>query len=304
MHVLVVGATGAIGQPLVRALTAQGHQVTGTSRSARKAGLLRSLGADPAALDVLDPPAVAAVLTAARPDAVIYEATDLTGRGLSRNMDRGFAPTNRLRTEGTDNLLAAAREAGVARFLAQSFAPFRYAQAGGPVKDESDPLLTDPPATARASFAAMAHVDEAVNAAGGIALRYGGFYGIEDAMTKAVRRRQFPVIGDGGGIMSFIHVEDAAAATALALAVDGPAVYNVTDDDPAPMREILPALAAALGAKPPRRMPEWLARPVAGKTLSIMVNARGASNVRAKKELGWTLRYPSWRDGFPASYRR
>jgi 2-alkyl-3-oxoalkanoate reductase len=304
MRVLVVGATGAIGRPLVPMLAAQGHQVTGTSRSAAKAGLLRSLGADPAALDVLDPAAVRAVVAAARPDAIIYQATDLTGRGLSRNMDRGFAPTNRLRTDGTDILLAAARAAGVPRFIAQSFAPFRYAQSGGPVKDESDPLLADPPATARASFAAMAHVDEAVTAAGGIALRYGGFYGIEDAMTKAVRRRQFPLVGEGGGIMSFIHVEDAAAATVLALAAGGPAVYNITDDEPAPMRDWLPALAAALGAKPPRRLPAWVGGLFMGATLSLLTGARGAANDRAKKELGWTPRYPSWRDGFPAAYRR
>jgi nucleoside-diphosphate-sugar epimerase len=303
MRVLVVGAGGAIGRRLLPRLAERGHQVTGTSRSAARAGQLRSLGAAPAVLDVLDPGAVRAVVADARPDAIIYQATDLTGRGFGRNMDRGFASTNRLRTAGTDNLLAAAREHAVPRFIAQSFAPFRYAHEGDPVKDENDPLLADPPPTARESFKAMAHVDLVVPAAGGIALRYGGFYGeADDAMVKAVRKRQFPLIGDGAGIMSFIHLDDAATATVLALDADGPAVYNVTDDDPAPMRDWLPGLAAALGVKPPRQLPSWVAGLVMGKMLTLMTEARGASNERAKKELGWTPRYPSWRDGFPAAF--
>jgi nucleoside-diphosphate-sugar epimerase len=304
MRVLVVGATGVLGSRLVPLLTARGHQVTGTSRSAAKAGYLRSLGADPAALDVLDPAAVRATVAAARPDAIVYQATDLTGRGFARNMDRGFAPTNRLRTAGTDNLLAAAEAAGVHRFIGQSFAPFRYAHEGGPVKEENDPLLAAPPATARQSFAAMAHVDQAVTAAGGISLRYGGFYGTEDSMVKAVRKRQFPLIGDGAGIMSFIHLDDAAAATALALDVDGPAVYNITDDEPAPMRDWLPALAAALGAKPPRHFPGWVGSLLMGESMSMLSQARGASNAKAGKELGWTPRYPSYREGFAAAYAR
>ena len=302
MRVLVVGATGAIGRRLVPQLIGRGHQVTGTSRSTGRAGGLRSLGAGPAVLDVLDAGAVRSVLAAARPDAVIYQATALAGGGLSRNLDRSFAPTSRLRTQGTDNLLAAARDAGVRRFVAQSFAPFRYAQAGGPVKDENDPLEADPPGTARQAFAAMAHLDQAVTAAGGVALRYGGFYGEEDTMVRAVRRRQFPLVGEGGGIMSFIHLDDAAAATVCALEADGPAVYNVTDDEPAPMRDWLPALAAALGAKPPRRVPEWLAALYLGRTLAMMTGARGASNAKARKELGWAPRYSSWRDGFRAAY--
>jgi nucleoside-diphosphate-sugar epimerase len=304
MRVLLVGASGAIGSRLIPQLTERGHQVTGTSRSAAKAGQLRSLGAEPAVLDVLDAGAVRALVAKARPDAIVYEATALAGQAFSRNMDRGFAATNELRTKGTDILLAAAGEAGVARFIGQSFAPFRYAHIGGPVKDESDPLVADPPPSARLMFGAMAHVDQAVTAAGGIALRYGGFYGDEDAMVTGVRKRQFPLIGDGGGMMSFVHLEDAAAATVLALDAEGPAVYNVTDDEPAPMRDWLPALADALGAKPPYHVPGWVGRLFMGKTLTMMTEARGASNAKAKKELGWTLRYPSWRVGFPAAYDR
>ena len=304
MRVLLVGASGAIGRRLIPQLAERGHQVTGTSRSAAKAGQLRSLGAEPAVLDVLDAGAVRAVVAKARPDAIVYQATALAGQAFSRNMDRGFAPTNELRTKGTDILLAAAAEAGGPRFIAQSFAPFRYAHAGGPVKDEGDPLVSDPPPSARLMFGAMAHIDQAVTAAGGIALRYGGFYGDVDAMVTAVRKRQFPLIGDGGGMMSFIHLEDAAAATVLALDAEGPAIYNITDDEPAAMRDWLPALAAALGAKPPYHVPGWVGRLFMGKTLTMMTEARAASNAKATKELGWTLRYPSWRTGFPAAYGR
>ena len=304
MQVLVVGASGAIGSRLIPQLAERGHQVTATSRSDAKAGQLRSLGAEPAVLDVLDANAVRAVVAAARPDAIIYQATALAGVSFSRSMDRAFAPTNQLRTTGTDILLAAAREKSVPRFIAQSFAPFRYAHVGGPIKEESDPLVADPPPSARLMFGAMAHVDQAVTAAGGIALRYGGFYGDEDAMVRAVRKRQFPLIGDGGGMMSFIHLEDAAAATVLALDAEGPAIYNVTDDEPAPMREWLPALAAATGAKQPYRLPGWVGRLMMGKTLTMMTEARGASNAKARKELGWTLRYSTWRTGFPAAYSR
>jgi nucleoside-diphosphate-sugar epimerase len=303
MRVLVVGASGAIGRRLIPQLAEHGHQVTGTSRSAAKAGQLTSLGAEPAVLDVLDAGAVRALVAATRPEAIIYQATALSSVSFGRNMDRVFAPTNQLRTTGTDILLAAARKEGVPRFIAQSFAPFRYAHSGGPVKDENDPLA-DPPPSARLMFVAMAHLDEAVTAAGGIALRYGGFYGEDDAMVTAVRKRLFPLIGDGGGMMSFIHLDDAAAATVLALDAEGPAIYNVTDDEPAPIRDWLPALAAAVGAKPPFRIPAWVGGLVMGKTLPMMTEAKGASNAKAKKELGWTPRYPSWRTGFPAVYAR
>ena len=302
MRVLVVGASGAIGTRLIPKLTDRGHEVIGSSRSPAKGERLRALGAQPIVLDVLDARAVRAAVGAARPEAIIYQATALADAGFSRNLDRAFAQTNRLRTEGTDILLAAAREAGVRRFVAQSFAPYRYAREGGPVKTEDDPLDSAPPATARQTFAAMNHLDQAVTGAGGIALRYGGFYGDPDALIKAVRKRQYPIIGDGAGVMPFIHLHDAAAATVLTLDHDGPAVYNITDDEPAPMRDWLPVLADAVGAKPPRRVPYWLARLFMGEGLAMMTESRGASNTKAKKELDWTLRYPTWRQGFRAAH--
>jgi len=303
MRVLVIGGSGAIGSRLLPQLAGRGHQVIASSRSAGKAGRLRSLGAEPVALDVLDAAAVHAAVQAARPDAIVYQATALAGAGFSRSLDRTFALTNRLRTEGTDNVLAAARQAGVRRIVAQSFAPYRYLRAGGPVKTEDDPLDGSPPASARQSFAAMAHLDQAVTAAGGTALRYGGFYGDPDQLVTAVRKRQYPIVGDGAGVMSFIHLDDAAAATVLALDQAGPAVYNVTDDEPAATRDWLPVLADVLGAKPPRHVPTWLARLILGGALDMMTRSRGAANTRARKELGWTPQYPSWRQGFPAAYR-
>ena len=304
MRVFVAGASGAIGTRLVPQLIDQGHEVTGTFRSPGHEQRVRALGAQPVALDLLDPRAVREAVLAARPDAIIHQATALAGVRFGRSLDRSFGPTNRLRTEGTDALLAAAREAGVRRFVAQSFASYRYAREGGPVKTEDDRLDPEPPAMAAQTNAAMRHLDEAVAGAGGIALRYGGFYGAaNDGLVGPVRKRQFPVIGAGGGISSFIHLDDAAAATVLALGHDGAGLYNIVDDEPAPMNEWLPALAAALGAKPPRRVPLWLARLVAGQGMVMMAaGSRGASNEKAKRELGWTLRYPSWRQGFPAVY--
>jgi 2-alkyl-3-oxoalkanoate reductase len=304
MRVFVAGASGAIGTRLVPQLIEHGHEVIGTYRSPGNAERVRTLGAEPVALDLLDPLAVRQAVLEARPEAIVHQATALAGVRFGRSLDRSFGPTNRLRTEGTDALLAAAREAGVRRFVAQSFASYRYAREGGPVKTEDDPLDPDPPAMARETNAAMRHLDEAVTNAGGIALRYGGFYGAaNDGLVQPVRKRQFPVIGEGGGISSFIHLDDAAAATVLALDHDGAGLYNIVDDEPAPMTEWLPALAAALGAKPPRHVPLWLARLIAGKGMVMMASgSRGASNARAKRELGWTLRYPSWRQGFAAAY--
>jgi nucleoside-diphosphate-sugar epimerase len=274
--------------------------VIGTSSSVDRAERLRALGAEPVALDLLDPTAVGAAVAEAAPDAIIHQATALADLTFSRNFDRTFAMTNRLRTEGVDALLEAAREAGVDRFIAQSFASYRTAREGGPVKTEDDPIDPAPPATTRESSAAMRHLEEAVTNAGGIALRYGIFYGAaNDGLVEPVRRRQLPIVGDGGGFMSWIHLDDAAAATVLALEHDGPAIYNVVDDEPAPIAEWLPALAKALGAKPPRRVPLLLARLFGGEVTAIMMTElRGSSNKKAKRELGWKLRYPSWREGF------
>lgn len=305
MRVLVVGASGAIGTRLVPQLIDRGHEVIGTFRSSPDmAERLRARGAQAFALDLLDRPAVCKALLDTKPDAVVHQATALAGGGFSRKLDRPFAQTNRLRTEGTDALLAAAREAGVHRFVAQSFAPYRYARQGGMVKTEDDPLDPTPLPGAEKTFAAMAYLDRMVTDAGGIALRYGGFYGnANDGQLKPVRKRLFPIIGNGAGMTSFIHLDDAAAATVLALEHEGAGIYNIVDDDPAPLREWLPVLANVLGAKPPRHIPIWLARLIAGEGGVIMgTQTRGASNAKAKRELGWTLRYPSWREGFVAAY--
>jgi 2-alkyl-3-oxoalkanoate reductase len=305
VRVLVVGASGAIGTRLVPQLIERGHEVIGTCRAPANAGRLRALGAEPVTLDLLDAPAARRAVLETAPDAIVHQATALADARFGRNLDRSFARTNRLRTEGTDTLLAAAREAGVPRFVAQSFASYRYAREGGPVKTENDPLDPAPAAGTRETNAAMRHLDEAVTGAGGIALRYGGFYGAaNDGLITPVRKRQFPIIGDGRGVSSFIHLDDAAAATVLALEHDGADLYNIVDDEPAPLREWLPVLADALGAKPPRRIPGWVARLIMGEGLVMMTESRGASNARAKQELGWTLRYPSWRQGFTAAYRR
>jgi nucleoside-diphosphate-sugar epimerase len=304
MRVLVVGASGVIGRRLVPQLIEKGHEVIGTYKSAGNDGRLRALGAKPVELDLLDAGAVREAVFAAEPDAIVHQATALTDLKDFKHFDRSFALTNRLRTEGTDALLVAAYEAGVGRLVAQSYASIRYAHTGGPVKTEDDALESNPPPAMRETYAAMNHVDAAVTQAGGVVLRYGSFYGdANDALVEPVRKRQFPIVGEGGGISSFIHLYDAAAATVLALENDGPAIYNIVDDDPAPVREWLPVLASVLGAKPPRRVPVWLARLFVGDAGVMMATeARGASNAKAKRELGWTPRYPSWRQGFVAAY--
>jgi nucleoside-diphosphate-sugar epimerase len=306
MRVFVTGATGAIGARLVPQLVERGHEVIGTSRSPQKAGRLRAQGAEPVVLDLLDSGGVQEAVAAARPDAIVHEATALAGMSDVKHFDRSFAETNRLRTEGTDALLAAARDVGVGRFVAQSYAGWPYAREGGPVKTEEDPLDPTPVPAMRETLAAIRHLEQGVVDAGGIALRYGGLYGSpDDAQVELVRKRRFPIVGDGGGIWSFVHLEDAAAATVLALERGAPGIYNVVDDEPAPVREVLPALAAAIGAKPPRRVPRWLARLLAGESgVVLMTEIRGASNAKAKRELDWTLRYPSWREGFRAAYSR
>ena len=304
MRVFVAGASGALGSRLVPQLLDAGHEVTGTHVSPASGERLAARGAKAVRVDLLDALAVHDAVIESEPDAIVHQATALGNAKWGRSLDKTFAVTNRLRTEGTDVLLAAAREAGVARVVAQSFAPYRYAREGGPVKTEDDPLEPNPPANTEQTYRAMTYLEQAVTAFGGIALRYGAFYGATtDGLIGPVRKRQVPIVGDGGGIFPFIHLDDAAAATVRALELDGPAIYNVVDDEPAPVRDWLPVLAQALDAKPPRRFPAWLARMVAGEAAVVMgTESRGASNAKAKRELGLTLRYPSWREGFPAAY--
>ena len=305
MRVFVTGASGAIGSRLVPQLIDAGHDVIGTHNAPSSAELLRRLGATPLRLDLLDVGAVRRAVLEYEPEAIVHEATALANVKFGRNMDKITARTNELRTKGTDALLKAAREAGVRRFVAQSVAVYgRYAREGGPVKTEDDPLEPAPPKLAREGAAALSHLERAVTGYGGIVLRYGVFYGdASDGTIEPVRKRQFPIVGDGGGIWSWIHLDDAAAATVLALEHDGPGIYNIVDDEPAPVREWLPTLARALGAKPPRRLPSWLARLLAGEfVVRLSTEARGASNAKAKHELGWTPRYPTWRTGFEAVY--
>ena len=306
MRVFVVGASGAIGTRLVPQLIQHGHEVVGTVRTPGNAERVGALGARPVVLDLLDAAAVRKAVLEAEPEAIVHEATALGEAVWGRNFDKVFAGTNELRTKGTDALLAAAREAEVQRFVAQSFASFRYVREGGPVKTEDDPLDPEAPANAKESWAAMASLYDTVTEAGGIILRYGVFYGAaNDGLIEPILKRQYPIVGDGGGYTSWIHLDDAAAATVLALEHDGPAIYNVVDDEPAPVREWLPVAVEALGAKPPRRVPTWLARLLAGEAAVVMgTTARGASNAKAKRELGWTLRHPSWREAFPEVYAR
>ena len=290
---------------LVPQLIDAGHEVTGTHNAQAGAALLQTLGAKPVRLDLLDADAVRKAVLEARPEAIVHEATALANVRFGRNMDKVTAKTSELRTKGTDALLAAAGEAGVHRFVAQSVSAYsRYAREGGPIKTEDDPLEPAPPTSFQHGAAALAHLEQAVTDFGGIALRYGAFYGAaNDGTIEPVRKRQFPIVGDGGGIWSWIHLDDAAAATVLALEHGGPAIYNIVDDDPAAVREWLPVLAQALGAKPPRRVPIWLASLLAGEfVVRLSTEARGASNAKAKRELGWTPPRPSWRCGFLAVY--
>lgn len=304
MRVLVAGAAGAIGQRLLPQLAAQGHQVTATTRSPAKAGLLRELGADPVVVDGLDAAAVGEAMARAEPEVVVHQMTSLAGATSLRRFDQVFALTNRLRTEGTDHLLAAAAAAGARRFIAQSYTGWTNARSGGPVKDEDDPLDPTPPAAQRQTLAAIRHLERVVPAAApmqGIVLRYGSFYGpgASDEFVGLIRKRRVPVIGDGAGIWSFLHIHDAAAATVAALDHGEPGVYNVVDDEPASVAEWLPFLAQTAGAKPPLHLPAWLGRLAAGEVgVSMMTQIRGSSNAKAKQDLGWRPAWPSWRQGF------
>jgi nucleoside-diphosphate-sugar epimerase len=304
MRVFVAGATGVIGQHLVPSLVAAGHEVTGTTRSPAKAARLKNAGATPAIVDGLDRQAVLNAVKAARPEVIVHQMTALASMSDFRNFDKEFAGTNELRTRGTDYLLEAARQAGTRRFIAQSFVGWNNARTGALVKTEEDPLDPDPLPATRQSMAAIRHIEETVPGAvpEGLVLRYGMFYGsgASDSMLDIVRKRRMPIVGGGMGIWSFAEVTDAAVATAAAVTRGAPGIYNVVDDDPAAVSQWLPFLAECLGVKPPMRAPVWLGRLLAGElVVSLMTEARGASNAKARRELGWTLRYPSWRDGFP-----
>lgn len=299
MRVFVAGGSGVLGRRLVPQLVARGHQVTATTTSAAKLGLLEQLGAEGVVMDGLDAASVGDAVVAARPDTVVNQMTALSeahaGKPNLRRADRFFAATNRVRSEGTDNLLAAAKAAGVSHVVAQSHASMNGVRQGGWVKTEEDPLEVIE------GTKAITYLEDMVVGAGGAALRYGGFYGAEanDEQVRLVRRRRFPIVGRGTGYVSWIHVDDAAGATVLAVEQHAHGVFNIVDDEPAPVSEWLPYLARCLGAKPPRRVPAWLARLVAGEmAVGMMTQGRGFSNAKAKKELGWQLRYPSWRQGF------
>ena len=308
MRIFLAGATGALGSRLAPMLVAAGHQVTGTTRTPAKAEALHAAGVEPVVVDGLDRDAIVAAVVAARPDAIVHQLTGLANIGNLRDFDGEFELTNRLRTEGTDNLLAGARAAGTRRFVAQSYAGWPYGRSGAPVKTEEDPLDSEPVPSMSRTLAAIRRLEDTVTGARdieGIVLRYGAFYGPGTGMSRGgdqlelVRKRRFPIIGDGGGVWSFVHIDDAAAATVAALERGEPGIYNVVDDEPAPVRDWLPVLAAAAGAKPPRRLPRWLARLAAGEALTTMATEiRGASNAKAKRELGWRPAHASWRAGF------
>jgi nucleoside-diphosphate-sugar epimerase len=306
MRVFVAGASGAIGRPLVRQLRAAGHDVTGMTRREEAAGEIRADGAEAVVCDAFDPAGLTAALAAARPEVVVDQLTALPNRFDFKDPDL-YTATNRVRTEGTRNLVAAADAAGARRLVSQSIA-FLYAPVGGWVKDEDAPVMTggEPP-FGEGLRAALEHERLVLEAKGmdGLVLRYGFFYGPRGTYTtegywaEEFRKRRFPIVGGGTGHTSFIHIEDAASATLAAVARGAPGIYNVVDDDPAPGREWIPAYAEAVGAKRPFRVPKWVARLIAGKALAGMAtSARAASNEKAKRELGWQPRYPSWRQGF------
>jgi nucleoside-diphosphate-sugar epimerase len=309
MKVFVAGGTGAIGVQLVPQLIAAGHDVVATTRSPKGAEAIQGLGAEPAIADGLDERAMTNAVRHAQPEVVIHEMTALSGKVDFRHFDRWFATTNKLRTHGTDYLIRAAQEVRARRLIVQGYAGWPNAREGGPVKTEEDPLDPDPPRWQRESMAAFRHLEEVVPAAEGlegVVLRYGGLYGAGTGVTSSegldlIRKRQFPIVGDGAGVWSFVHVTDAASATVAAAENGAPGIYNVVDDDPAPASEWIPYLAQVIGAKPPRRVPVWLGRILAGEVpVRMMTSIRGSSNAKAKSELGWQLRYPSWREGFAA----
>lgn len=303
VRVFVAGGTGVVGRRLVPQLVARGHEVTATTTSAGKLDLLRRLGAEAVVMDALDAMSVGEAVARARPDAIVHQMTAIGGgrKPDMKHLDRWFATTNRLRTEGTDHLLAAAQATGVPHVVAQSYANWNGIREGGWVKTEEDPLDPYTGTAAQPVMDAVRHLEDAVVRAGGAALRYGGLYGpgATDDQVELVRRRQFPVVGGGTGWSSWVHLDDAASAAVLAVEQHATGVFNIVDDEPAPASEWLPYLAECAGAKPPMRIPTWLARLLAGDVVAtMMTEGRGFSNAKAKRELGWVLRYPSWRLGF------
>jgi nucleoside-diphosphate-sugar epimerase len=305
VHVFVAGGSGVVGRRLVSQLVARGHRVTATTTSPARLGLLQRLGAEAVVMDGLDPASVGGTVAAAAPDVIVDEMTAISpthaGKPDLKHMDRFFAATNRLRTEGTDHLLAAAEAAGVSNVVAQSYGSFNGIREGGWVKTEEEPLDLHEGTPQHAVAEAVRHLEDAVLGAGGAVLRYGALYGpgATDEQVELVRRRRFPLVGRGTGYSSWVHLDDAAGATVLAVEQKATGVFNIVDDEPAPAAEWLPYLAAAVGARPPLRVPTWLARMVAGETAVIMMTeGRGFANSKARRELGWELRYPSWRQGF------
>lgn len=308
MRIFIAGATGALGRRLTPLLVRDGHHVTGTTRTTGKIGQLHAMGAEAVVLDALDRDAVITAVTAARPDVVVHQLTALSKPMNLRKFDQSFAQTNRLRTEGTDNLLAAAQAAGAQRFIAQSYTGWLNERTGGPVKTEDDPLDAHPTAVSRTTISALRHLERAVITARDIdalALRYANLYGPGTSMgvggdvLEMVRKRQMPVAGGGTGVWSFLHIDDAARATAIAIERGAPGLYNIADDDPAPVHEWLPYLAEVIGAKPPLRVPAWIVKAVLGEHgVSLMTTVRGSSNAKARRELDWQPYYRSWRQGF------
>jgi nucleoside-diphosphate-sugar epimerase len=308
MRVFVAGASGALGRHLLPHLVAAGHEVVGSVRTAEKASLVTSLGAQPVVMDGLDRASVEAAVTDTKPEVIIHQMTALRGNEDLRHFDRSFALTNRLRTEGLDLLLEAGLRTGVGRLIAQSYCGWPFRRDGGASKSETDPLDDHVAPQAKSSLRAIKYLETKVTgtAMEGVALRYGGFYapgtGIFDPeFLRLIRKRQVPVIGGGGGFWSFIQLEDAASATAAFVTGGAPGIYNVVDDEPALVRHWLPGLAAMLGARPPLRVPKWIARIAAGEhAVNLMTNVRGGSNRKLKAEIGWAPKYPSWRQGFAA----
>jgi nucleoside-diphosphate-sugar epimerase len=311
MKILVAGATGAIGKRLVPMLVRAGHSVTGTTQHADKMMSIQAAGATPLLLDALNKDDVLSAVQKSRPEIIIHQLTAIPANLDLRHLDRGFEVTNRLRTDGTDHLLAASRAAGVRRFIAQSYYAW-YARTGDWIKTENDPLISDGRSGAPQTMAATIHVESTVlgeKAIEGFVLRYGSFYGPETSLApgawlfEEIRNRRVPIVGGGSGYWSFIHIDDAAAATLAAVSATTPGLYNVTDDEPAPVSVWLPYLAEVLGAKPPRRVSKWIARLAIGEYgVGVMTELRGASNRKAKSELPWTLKWPTWREGFKEGF--